>query len=257
MKECAIYTLAHDEKYWLPLWYKYYSQYFSDEDIYIYNHKRAGVEGPDGTEGLTCNVIEVNDDSLMSTGFILDFYIKTHSELLERYKYVMSSDADEILVADPKVFDRGLNSYVEVLNIRNADIVRVTCFDVLHDRFNEPDIIWDEPILGHQRKRWINTETYNKVLISSVLPNWSSGRHYEIDNQDRVPDGYMFLIHFRRADYKSLKAKNEYNLETACCDNWYEKIVGDEFDQHFDDPCLYNCRTGSVKEIPKRFHGIM
>lgn len=55
----AVFTIVHNEKYFLPLWLRYYKQFFNNADVYVLDDKTSDRS----TDNLDVNVVPVNNDA--------------------------------------------------------------------------------------------------------------------------------------------------------------------------------------------------
>ena len=256
-KKCAVFTLAHREEYFLPLWYKYYSKYFDDTDMYILNHKRKEQdEHNDGTNNLSCNIKTLINNSLHENNWMLKTLKNKQKELLELYEYVICTDADELIIPDPDKYN-GIVDYIDYMKENKIDAICCYCYEVIQRLEEEPeDIKWNELILINQRKYWINMSTYNKPLIASRPLNWSQGRHIERGISLDI-DNDLILAHLHKIDYETLKKSLECNHKENICQTKANQYVGERFDKYFNNPHHDDCTDGVLTLIPERFKGIV
>jgi hypothetical protein len=99
MKSKAIFTLQHNEQFYLPIWIKWYGKTFKPEDMYILAHntteptlsmlKKAESDG--------INVIYLETDVIFDHEWLTATVHQKQRELLERYTWVMYTDCDELV----------------------------------------------------------------------------------------------------------------------------------------------------------------
>ena len=203
-KPFAVFTLAHNEGEFLPIWLHYYSRFFAPEDIYILNH--------DSTDGSTIaakqlhgvNVVAVHHPSVHDNRFMLAAITQMQHQLMGKYEAVVYSDSDELVMTDPlKYADLG-----EYLSKYRGDYSRCASRSVMQQQ-NEPEIDLSAPILA-QRSTWFEEIGYDKVLVSRKSLRWSMGLHSLIDESGAEfwppQDDGLILLHLARIDL-ALKQK--------------------------------------------------
>jgi len=262
-RKCAVFTMAHREEYFLPLWYKYYSKYFDDADMYVFNHKRKEQHTyNDGTDGLTCNVEVLIEDSLYENYWMIRTLKDKQKGLLEQYEYIIYTDTDEFIIPDPDKYI-GIMDYIDYMKENDIDAICCCCYEVVQRLEEEPeDLRWNDPILVDQRKYWINMSTYNKPLIASRPLNWSWGKHFEEvsfggPSTNIAVDNDLIMVHLYKVDYKAIKKRLENNYKTGICQTKATQYVGKKFDDYFNDPHHDDCTDGVLTLIPEKFRGII
>lgn len=207
--ESAVFTLVHNEKVFLPIWVNYYSKFFKQKDIYIINH-----DSDDGSieniknEYPSINIITIHHSKIYDDDFMVDNIIYTQHRLLEKYKIVVYSDADELLITDPNMY----KNLIDFLKSFNNDFVRCTSRSIIHQQ-NEPRFDPTKKVLS-QRSVWFEELQYDKTLISKVPLVWSRGLHEActINGKQIKPkvDRGLILLHLARIDYDMRVIRNKY-----------------------------------------------
>ena len=217
-KARAIFTIIEDGHQYFKIWYKYYTQFFDEEDIYVLIFGKN-----DSVDKLNCNTrhfpslncFEVEKGNKIGNQF--------KRELLNKYQYVVYADYDEIIF-----YPDGLGKYLDSLT---ADYVTCVGYEIVHRRFLERDFDFTQPILD-QRSYWYHEPFMNKTLITKIDINWRPGKHY-LEDRSPIFDGRLKLIHFHKLDYKfvtKLNEKNLLNLRVPAEDGSYNLFVGKEFE---------------------------
>src|SRR5450755_1384172 len=94
----AIVTIVHNEAFFLPIWRRYYGQFFAPEDMYVFDHQSS-----DGsTDDVDFHVERVTHEGVDHRWMRNTIQAKQH-ELLERYDVVLINDVDEIVAPNPKL----------------------------------------------------------------------------------------------------------------------------------------------------------
>lgn len=263
-KRCAVFTIAHNEKYFLPLWIKYYSQFFGMENLYILDHQST-----DGsTSNLDCNVQVVKHKRVHDSKWLIETAKDEQKRLLQDYEYVMHPDADEFIIPDPDKHEN-LSYYVDYMRENSIDVVACFGHEVIHKRHEESLLDWGKSILVNQRKYWINLNTYDKPIIGSRFINWSWGTHFEVDisipGRKEVPvwierDNNLLLVHLRRVDFETCRETALSKYKSGTSGTKASQYIGEEFIEYFDNPQHWknpDCLPGIVTEIPERFKNIV
>jgi hypothetical protein len=188
--------MAHNEALFLPIWWRYYAQFFSPDDIYILDH--------DTTDGSTSGPgfvrIKVSHP-VVDWGWHRDMLQEQQHRLLKRYDIVLCTDADEIVARDPRSGDLG--NYLD-----HFDLDFVTCrgYEILHIQQSEPPFDPWRPVL-EQRRHWFFNPAYSKPLLARVPMFWHGGLHTRTDGAIRT-DSSLYLIHLHRMDYELCLARH-------------------------------------------------
>lgn len=119
-------------------------------------------------------------------------------KLLKKHKWVLYSDCDEFVVADPAMY-KDLPQFMREFK---KDKVYCIAYNVLQMP-DEPDIDYSKPYL-YQRKYWAKDNRYNKPLLAKSPINWAPGCHREIDIPDieskkKESEG-LLMLHTKYAD---------------------------------------------------------
>lgn len=98
----AIFTLQHNENFYLPIWCKWYRETFEPQDMYILAHnpdiemvkmcERARKDG--------FNIEYLFTDEIFNHDWLNSIVHAKQRELLEKYDYVMYTDCDELVAPD-------------------------------------------------------------------------------------------------------------------------------------------------------------
>jgi hypothetical protein len=215
-KRRAVLTMVHNEAVFLPIWLRYYSRFFSPNDIYVLDH-----ETDDGsTERGDFVRIPVRHESVDHTWMVRTIEGHQH-ELLESYDAVLTTDVDEIVAPAP---ERGtLADYIDELD---ADFVNCLGYELIHLVDREPPIDSERPIL-EQRGYWFRNHAYNKPALATEPSRWIPGFHTREDGRvDIDPD--LCLIHLHRMDYAICLARHRYRRRRQ----WNERDLAEKWASH-------------------------
>ena len=203
-KKCCIFTIVKNERIFLPIWLKYYSKYFTGEDIYIIDH-----EPDDGSieeclhkyKFKTIRFCHKTYDNIWK----INVANQIQRDLLSNYEYVLYADADEIIVPNPGRY-KDLKEYIFKCN---KNYVGVTSFEVIHLKEKESPIDLCKPIL-EQRKYWYRKGvSYDKTLLSKQPLKWTPGFHEAKNIEKYYRDKDLWMIHLHKMDYELCWEKHQ------------------------------------------------
>lgn len=218
MRKKAIFCPIKDEQPFIDLWLKYYSQYFDKKDIYIldFGSEKKYLEQLKNR----CQIIKTKKNILDVTE-LYKTILETHTQLLQKYEYVIPLDVDEILY-----HEKGLGKFIDELD---QDFVRARGYEVIHLPKKEKKIDFKKKILK-QRKYWFRNKLYDKTIITKKTLTWTYGLH----NAEEVPNyshlnPKLILIHLHRLDYEQcLKRHKEYANK-----KWSEDTIKNNYSFHY------------------------
>lgn len=219
----AIVTMCYDEPDFLPIWVRYYSRHVPMEQLYIVDH--GSDDG--STSGLApANVLRVPRtalDEMQRCQFISEFC----NSLLRWYDAVAYTDADELLVADP----RHHGSLTDLARNTPHDVTTALGMHVAHHLPTEPPLFPLAP-LTRQRHWGIGVGSMSKPILTRRPINWGPGFHYA-DDQTYLGD--LFLFHIAYCDIPTARRRqlkrqgvSRANVESA------HHGAGDEFIRHLE-----------------------
>ena len=248
MNKCAVFTIVRDEAVILPVWLRYYSQYFSIEDMYVLDN--------DSKDGSTNNITQANvrivhNEKYFDHAWLLKTVQDFQRQLFsEGYEYVLFTEADEIILINP---DNGhdLGAF-----IKNADkpTYRCTGFEIWQNTAFERPIDWTVNVMN-QRRFWRGSPGFSKPLLSKVPLTWGAGFH-TCDNMPE-PDPNLILCHLHWADMKTTLAKHEYKRKQDFEKNGLEQGLG--FHHRWSEDKLiadYVEAINHLIEIPGKYRSV-
>lgn len=208
----ALITLVFDGGPIFEVWYKYYTQFFKEENIYVLTHESP----PEMFEGKNCNFLKL-PHSMCQGGCADVENLATINDLQHRlfdginlstepYSCVVYADIDEIIY-----HPLGLDYIIDTLN---EDFLTCTGYEIVHKRKTEPDLDWSLPILS-QRSYWYRWGVYDKPLILRKKFNWECGLHalrgpllkYWMNSNLEIPNQMknLYLLHLHKVDWNTTK----------------------------------------------------
>lgn len=186
----AIVTLVRDEPIFLPIWLRYYGQFFAPQDIHVLDH--GGAEEMADRFGFTRIPIH---QPVFGAEWQRETIQGYQHDLLDRYDVVLFADADEIIAPDPYAGDLG-----DYLDTFDEDFVTCQGYELLHVTEREPAFDAARPVLA-QRSYWYRNDIYSKSLVARVPMLWNLGFHHRLDQKKNL-DPLLHMIHLHRMDYE-------------------------------------------------------
>lgn len=185
----AVITIVRNEQVFLPIWLRYYSQFFHAQDLYVLDHQST-----DGsTDGGGFVRVPVSQPAY-GAGWQRDMQQRLQHELIDRYDVVLCTDVDEIVAPDPRYGDLG--KYIDHFD---QDFVTCQGYEVLHMKEDEPPFDPAKLVL-RQRSTWYVNPGYSKPVLARVPMLWQGGCHAPVDGR-KIDDPRLYLIHLHRMDY--------------------------------------------------------
>jgi len=215
----ALMTLVFDGGPIFEAWYKYYTQFFAEEDIYVLTHESP----PEMFEGKNCNLLKLPHSMCQGSRSDVE-NLATINDLQHRlfdginsstkpYPCVVYADFDEIIY-----HPLGLDY---ILNTLEEDFLTCTGYEIVHKRQgtnSESDLDWSKPILS-QRSFWYRWQVYDKPLILRKKFDWECGIHalrgpllkYWLKPHYNPPNQMdnLYLLHLHKVDWNTAKTMHQ------------------------------------------------
>ena len=245
MRESAVFTMVRDERVFLPLWLRYYSQFFPPEDIHVFNHLTTdgSVEAAQRQWGF--RRIEVRHPVFNDFPWYTAFIQEQQRLLLDRYHVVLFVEPDEILW-----HAGGLDRYIGTFR---GEAVRANGQLIWHDRDGEPPLDLSRTVLS-QRKHLVPAPTYCKALLTRIPLLYEFGIHGTTRLLEIDPDLYLFHLHcmdYALALQKHERTRRYTDYSRRSLDEllgFQSLLVDEEFTRWFDDQAPPAAR----RPIPER-----
>lgn len=218
--------MARDEGAMIARWVSHYAaQLGGAQNLLVFDDNSA-----DGsTDDLGCTVHRIpgfdGRDSFRNGRMRL--FNGTAQGLLATYDYVIHTDADEFLIADPARY-RDLRAFLA--DRPHDDVLAGMALNVVHVPSIEPPLREGEPVLGQRRFAKL-APGMCKPQIKRVGAPWRAAMH-GIGADFRV-DPELFMVHLKFADAADLRERADLRAEVARRDgrgettNWH--VSGGEF----------------------------
>jgi hypothetical protein len=205
----AVVTMVRDEAIFLPIWLRYYGQFFAAADVYVLDH--GSSDGSTGGAGFV-RVPVVHD--VVDWGWHRDTLQRQQHELLRSYEIVLVTDVDEIVAPDP-----GSGTLGDYLDVFDRSFVTCLGREVIHQPESEPPFDLARGVF-EQRHWWFANPAYSKSLLAREPMHWHGGMHARVDGAV-AEDGVLHLVHLHRMDYELCLARHRQRAGVP----WNERDV--------------------------------
>ena len=183
----AALTMVRDEAALLPLWCRHYLRQVGAGNLYVLDH--GSQDG--GTTDIPAEVTSV-PDGLLDEDWRVARVTEAVRELLGRYDWVVHSDVDELVLADPRHFP----VLADYATAEPSPVARAIGLDLHHIPGEEPPLDPALP-LGAQR-RWVRfAASMCKPALVREAVRWTPGFHA---SEPPGRFGALCCIHLRYVD---------------------------------------------------------
>jgi Glycosyl transferase family 2 len=190
--------MVHNEHVFLPIWLRYYSRFFSPDDIYVLDHDTS--DGSTDREGFVR--IPVSHESVDHTWMVRT--VEGHQrELLDRYDAVLVTDVDEIVAPRPEC-----GTLAEYIDRFDEEFVNCVGYEVIHMVDREGPFDPSRGVLA-QRGYWFPNSAYHKPALTAAPCRWGPGFHAREDGRMEI-DPDLCMIHLHRMDYEICLERHRY-----------------------------------------------
>lgn len=230
MIDAAAVTMVYNEVDALPVWLRHYSAQVGARNCFVVDH--GSDDGSTGGLGAV-NVIRL-PRSHMNEDWRAEVVSDICGQFLDRYRTVMHTDVDELLVADP-AYHTGLVDFCSTMPL---PVVTAVGFDVHHCPEDEPDIDPSRPVSA--QRSWVRfVSAYCKAAAIRQPVRWAPGFHC---CDARIVFGRLFLFHLKPHDVKIGLRRLQKSRGQAASDPyvpWYQAIT----DRKFERNLIWHART--------------
>ncbi|MBR4129531.1 MAG: glycosyltransferase family 2 protein [Bacteroidaceae bacterium] len=201
LKHIAVLTMVRNDDFFLRKWVEYYGSELGKENLYIY------YDGEDQSIASFCEGTNVFSHPKIGTQVVsaekerLRFLSEKAAELFDKgYDLVIGVDADEYIVADPKL-NIGLREFLSQQKIDTS--LSPLGLDFGQKLGEEDDLSMEETFLSQRHYAQIGTR-YTKPSIIAKPCRWGSGFHRVKGHNFHIAQD-LYLLHFGYADKKILE----------------------------------------------------
>lgn len=207
-KPFAVFTITHDEAFFLRVWCNYYCPLFSPQNVFILDHDShdesvaTAVGRHPGVHVSKVEHARVNDHAWMR-GVVES----TQAKLLEDYEVVVYAETDEFLISTE---DESLMALLEGFRADpNAQTMRATGWHPIQQlRSGEPPLVpaEGETILERRNTMW-RLPSYDKTLVTKTPLTYEPGFHKVAGDEGVSPDPRLVLLHGWMVDLTLFRQK--------------------------------------------------
>lgn len=205
MKRIAALTMARNDDFYLRKWVEYYGGQLGRENLYIFLDGLDQVVG-DFCAGTHAQAVEkIGSQVIEAEKGRLRFLSGKAAELLSAgYDLVIGVDADEFIIADPKL-GMSLPEYLSSLKIK--DSISALGLDFGQKIGEEEEIREDEPFLHQRHYAQLGTRYTKPSIIAKPLV-WGSGFHRIKGHNFHIAKD-LYLFHFGYFDLQRIRGRYE------------------------------------------------
>lgn len=203
LKHIAALTMVRNDDFFLQKWVEYYGRELGRENLYIY------YDGEDQTIADFCQGTnafvhpKIGWEVVEAEKGRLKFLSEKAAELFARgYDLVIGVDADEYIVADPKL-GVGLRQYLSEQKVGIS--LSPLGLDFGQKAGEEGNLSQSLPFLRQRRYAQIGTR-YTKPSVIARPCRWGSGFHRVKGHNYHIASD-LYLLHFGYADQKILEER--------------------------------------------------
>ena len=188
LPKVAAITMAYNEAVLLPVWARHYARQVGADHCYVVDHGSTdAIVLPPGMNTLRLPRSPHDDERRAR------FMSTLSASLLTYYDWVLYTDVDELLLADPSAF-RDLPSFCA--SVQETGTVTAIGLDVQHVPDLEPALDAKRPI-GEQRG-WVRfTSAMCKPVLTRQTLTWAPGFHC---SERPLAFDRLYLFHLHWAD---------------------------------------------------------
>lgn len=202
MKRIAAITMVRNDEFYLSRWVEYYGRELGKENLYIF-FDGTDQRIPDFCQGANVVVKEkVQGQVAKADKGRITFLSARAAELFEKYDLVIGTDADEILVVDPKL-GKSLVEFLSEQKITTS--ISGLGVDVGQNTREEGTIQDDRPFLS-QRHYGRLSSRYTKANVIARPVRWGSGFHRVKGHNFHIAED-LYLFHFGYFDLERIEAR--------------------------------------------------
>jgi len=202
-------TMVYEDYFFLERWYRYYDAQIGGENLFVFSH---GDDPRHQEIAEKASVIAVpREDSLYKFDRrrwrMMSLFI---SGMLEFYNWMILSDVDEIMVADPDLAP-DLVSFITATygDFRKAPAsVAPFALDMVHVPDLEPLPIEDGATILSRRRTFRPSRVYSKPCLVRAPVIFGPGGHRNNLGPRHLSDG-LYLLHLKYFDEPMLRARAE------------------------------------------------
>lgn len=221
----ACFTLQHNEQFYLPIWIKWYRRTFEPEDMYILAHNTTEptLSMLRVAEAMGINVIYLNTEVIFDHDWLNEQVHGMQRQLLEKYKWVMFMDCDEL---------------VEPVEGTLSDFI---------DNATEPAYRCDGWEL-HEKEKMYRSIGFCKTSLSQIPLTYVHGYHR---SEPEFPvDERLRLYHIHKISWDEAWARNQ----RISAEKWDAFALQNGLGTHNNISGEQDFRDWWVRDLPAQEH---
>lgn len=201
MSRVAALTMVRNDDFFLEKWVEYYGRELGKENLFVF-FDGTDQQIPEFCAGTNAEAVEkIGSHVVSAEKGRLRFLSEKAKTLLEAgYEAVIGVDADEYIVADPKL-KVSLISYITSHN--NGKTLSALGLDFGQKLGKEGDLTLASPFLEQRKYARIGTR-YTKPSVLFRPSHWGSGFH-RIKGENFQIGKDLYLMHFGYSDIKTIE----------------------------------------------------
>ena len=181
--------MVYNESIMLPIWARHYARQVGADHCYVIDHgSTEPVLVPPGM-----NIVRLprspHDDTRRAR-----FISKLSNSLLEYYDWIIYTDVDEIVIANPQIYNF-LPNFCDAIEDKTINAIG---FDIQHIPLLEPPLRLDQSI-GQQRSWARFTGAMCKPVLTCQAIDWTAGFHNS-NHVSTFSELYLFHLHWADLD---------------------------------------------------------
>lgn len=198
----AAFTHAFDDREMLRFWLDHHVRLAGIANLYVIDHGSS----PPLRQSLPpeVNVVPL-PRSLVDHADMARFCGHFQRFLLTQYRYVLHTDADELLAFEQG--EEGLRSLLQQGRLSGI-LAPQGALEVIHDVRSEPPLKLGEPISRQRRLALPGHWTMVKPVLADRPASWRQGFHQVYEDEAVRQVRGLWLIHLHAADARLLQGKN-------------------------------------------------
>lgn len=198
----ACFTHAYDDNKMLRFWEAHYSRFVPHRQLYVLDH--GSPVSPRAVLHPETNVVPLPRGAVDHAN-MARFCGSFQRFLLSQFRWVLHSDADELLVHEDG--DEGLLGMLGDES-RQGILAPRQAFDVLHDPAVEAPLRPGESVSAQRRHLLPADALYHKPMLASMPVSWLQGFHLAFEEHEVRLEPALWLLHLQSADAGMLLEKN-------------------------------------------------
>lgn len=203
-KLLGVLTMAYQDYFFVERWYRYWSSQIGAENIYLLSH---GNDPMHREIAQGANILNLPREEGMfkfdrrrwkAMSFI-------SSGLLEFYKWMIVSDVDEIVIADP-CSAPSVSDWLTMKAGSGKDTllnISPLCLELIHLPQEEPERIVSDATILSRRRIFRPNRNYSKPCIVGAPVIFGPGGHRNNLGPRYLPDD-VYTLHLKFFDYEKL-----------------------------------------------------